>query len=1145
MCKKTILIALVIGCGLSAAFAQPKLVLNITSVDFGNVRIGVFDVRTGWSTFLMTNKGTDTLRVTNITSSKSVFFASPKKVNILPGGSFIDTVRFVPTSLGSVTADLTITSNDPASPIVIPLSGYGIGAGVVDPKTQAYRDDSRGDVQFRKEGVMDGNRVTTLFNNDGEIAHWPFQPSSVWPKGTDHSYLDGVALLIGAKIAAPGNGRVVTPMISAYREEVSKDPVTGEEWVLQPVPGYVNPSATRPAINKDPSTWPDAWPAALGLTSAWNGYWYGYFGRGVSNADFETYYVMDDSKMKKFSRAPFSYFPIASDSTRAGLGLRVEVRGFQWSHVLAEDIIFWHYDIVNISDHDYDTTCFGFYTDPGVGGTNNNGNSARYNTKLDLAYAWSTSGLGVPGNYKTGYVGYAYLESPGNPWNGIDDDEDVMIDERRDDNIDNNHNWIAFSDLNKNGNWDPGEPLNDDVGRDGVGPTDPQYTGPDEGEGDGIPTHGEPNFDETDKDESDQIGLQAISIYILADKGPTGGWPKNDDVMWGKMNGGFRDTLIQNTNISMVFSSGPFPWKQTRRERFSMALAFGSDLDNLIFNKQTVQDIYNANYNFSKPPYTPRVTAVPGNGQVFLYWDAVAELSVDRFLGFEDPNDLSKGYKKNFEGYLVYRSTEPEFNDIKVITDSKGEPKYWKPIGQFDLIDSIAGPDPVGINGAHFWRGSNTGLQHSYIDTDVKNGVRYYYAVVSYTKGDPNRGTRGLQPTECPKIITADYAGTIKFVDINCAVVTPNAAAAGYHPPSIEGSLDKATQGLGTGRLNLIVFDPSLVKEGDEYTVQFKANAPLPKYSTTSANIMMKRGTKIDTVLRNFTADNFGSDKYSFAFNGMVLSVLNDTVVSVVDSATGWVVGRSNVFMRAAVDNSFISRNVAWPSDYEIRFSGSVADTTAFDAAPQYPLMPVNFSITNTSTGKRVKFIIDDRDGSSTFTLGDTLRIVDGYASESDFKIVYKVSYGRPFGGTISYPQAGDRFVIKTRKPFFTGDIFSFKTHQARTDNDAAKNQLSDITVVPNPYIATAKWEPRSLYTSGRGDRKIEFKKLPAKCTVRIYTVTGSLVKTLYKDGSPMDGSLAWNLVSDDGMDIAYGLYVFHVQAEGIGEHVGKFAVVK
>jgi hypothetical protein len=236
---------------------------------------------------------------------------------------------------------------------------------------------------------------------------------------------------------------------------------------------------------------------------------------------------------------------------------------------------------------------------------------------------------------------------------------------------------------------------------------------------------------------------------------------------------------------------------------------------------------------------------------------------------------------------------------------------------------------------------------------------------------------------------------------------------------------------------------------------------------------------------------------------------------------------------------------VAWPSDYEIRFSGGAADTTAFDAPPQYPLMPVNFTVTNTTSGKRCKFIIDDRDVSGTFTLGDTIRVLDGYTNDVDFKIAYKVSYGRPFGGTVVYPQAGDRFVIKTRKPFYTNDSFTFTTHQAQTDNDAAKSQLSDISVVPNPYIATAVWEPRSLYTSGRGDRKIEFKKLPAKCTVRIYTISGALVKTLYKDTSPMDGSLAWNLVSDDGMDIAYGLYIFHVDAEGVGEYIGKFAVVK
>ncbi|MDZ7764155.1 MAG: hypothetical protein U5K00_06965 [Melioribacteraceae bacterium] len=50
----------------------------------------------------------------------------------------------------------------------------------------------------------------------------------------------------------------------------------------------------------------------------------------------------------------------------------MKLEDFQWSHVLAEDIIFWHYDIVNISDNDYEKTYFGFYTDTGVGGQADN-----------------------------------------------------------------------------------------------------------------------------------------------------------------------------------------------------------------------------------------------------------------------------------------------------------------------------------------------------------------------------------------------------------------------------------------------------------------------------------------------------------------------------------------------------------------------------------------------------------------------------------------------------------------------------------------------------------------------------------------------------------------------------------------------------
>ncbi len=1119
-------------------FAQPQGRFSPTSVGFGTIPLNTASQQT----FYVANGGNAALQVTGFTSTNPAMSVSPLTAIVAAGDSVAMTLVMRPRLVGPDTGSVGLVTNDPS--FTGHLSVSGTGQATVPASIVPYRSDAKGNVQYRKEGVMDGNQVLTLFNNNGEVGHWPFQPSGIWPKGTNHSYLDGVSVLIGAKVLAPGNNRVVTPVLAAYREEVDQDPITRELWVLEPVPGYAKPSATRPAINKDTSTIPNAWPQALGLTPEWDGFWYGYFGRGVTNSDFETFFVMDDSKDKEFTRPPFNYYPLSGDSTHGGIGVRVEVRGFQWSHVLAEDIVFWHYDIVNISDWDHDTTCFGFYTDPGVGGTNNSGNSGRYDTRLDLAYAWNPQGTGTPDNWKTGYVGYAYLESPGNSTNGIDDDEDGMVDETRDDGVDNDGDWVPYADLDNSGDWNIGEPLNDDLGRDGVGPQDLQWTGADVGEADGVPTPGEPNFDQTDKDESDQIGLQAVALYILADKGPTGGWPKNDDVMWNKMNSGFRDTTVNNTNISMVFSSGPFPLKQGRRERFSMALAFGEDLEDIIFNKETVQEIYDANYNFSKPPYTPHVTAVPGDGRVFLYWDAIAEQSVDRFMGLEDPNDPSKGYKRDFEGYLVYRSSDAEFNDIKLITDSKGSPKYWKPIAQFDLVDSIAGPDPVGINGAHFWRGNNTGLQHTYIDSTVTNGMRYYYAVVSYDMGDPNKGTNGLQPTECTKIITEDFNGVLKFVDINCAVVTPNAPSAGYVPPGVDGDLSTVTSGIGTGHLELTVLNPVEVTEGTQYDVTFSSTGLIAPYKTSDYSIIRTKGGAVDTLLKNVPMDKLAEGKYTGPFDGMILAVSNDTSVTIDYANSGWLVGSSTVVMLAAADNSIQARNVAWAADYEIRFFGSAADTTAFSLPPRYPQMPVPLQITNTTSGERVRFIVDDVDNSVTLSIGDTIRILDGYVNASTFKIVYKVTYGQPFGIPV-LPQDGDRYVLRTKRPFMTDDRFTFKTIASRSDADLARSELSRISVVPNPYIATATWERRTLYVSGRGDRKIEFKNLPTPCTIRIYTVTGQLVKTLYKESDPTDGSKAWDLISDDGADIAYGLYVYHVEAPGVGEHIGKFAVVK
>lgn len=1019
----------------------------------------------------------------------------------------------------------------------------------VTPQTQLYREEPKGNIQFRREGVMDGNQIRTLFYNNGEVGQWPYQPSGEWPKGSGHSYLDGVCVLIASEVTAPGNGQIIHPLETSYREWMDKDPSTGEIWGLEPVPGYVNPSSTKPAINTDPKSWPDFWPVALNLTPEWNGYWYGYFGRGVLNSDFETFFVMDDSRDKEFTRTPFNYFPIASDQDRGGLGLRVEVRGFQWSHVLAEDIIFWHYDIVNISDFDYPTTLFGFYTDCGVGGTDDSeDDNASFDLRLDLAYCFDSNGLGVPDNWLTGYYGYAYLESPGNGFDGIDNDEDGMIDERRDDGDDNDGDWIPYTDLNGNGVWDPdeNEPLNNDVGKDGVGPFDRQYIGPDEGEGDGHPTDGEPNFDKTDKDESDQIGLTAVSIYRLGQGGTGGGWPKDDESMWLKMTAGTFDTSLQRANISMVFSSGPFPLYQNLRERFSMALVFGENLDDIMFNKETVQQIYNANYNFSKPPIKPKLTAIPGDQKVILYWDNIAEESRDPFLGYQD-GDPTKGYKKDFEGYLIYRSTEPEFNDIKVITDSKGSPKYWKPIAQFDLKDSIKGPDPIGINGAHFWRGDDTGLQYSYVDTDVKNGVKYYYACVSYDMGDPNFGTAGLQPSECTKIITEDFAGNLQFVDINCAVVVPNAPVAGYLPPQIQGDIKHVAEGVGTGSLQINILDPRAVLEGAQYTVEFKSTDDYPLYRTSSYNIIKTYNGVTDTILK-VDSSYIGAGKISPPFDGIALTVLNDTAITIIDSLTGWMVGNSNLLIYPFPDATPI-RGIPWPADYEVTFYDTPQDTCYIQSPPLYRRFPVNLKVWNKTEGKYSKIAVKDNDGSQSLTIGDQIQILEfeGSISPTNVRFAWNLTYDAPAdpNATPIYPANGDKYLVTTSKQLKTGDKFIFSTKAVNVDNNLAKEQLSKIDVVPNPYLGAAVWERRNLNSTGRGERKIDFINLPSQCTIRIYTITGQLIKTLHKDSGFLDGTISWNLVTDDGMDAAYGVYVYHVDAPGVGEYIGKFALIK
>ncbi len=1068
----------------------------------------------------------------------------------------------------------------------------------------AQDQEGDGSNRWTQWGVMDGNRVRTLYSNHGEISRWPDQPSGEWPKGSGHSYIDGVAFIVSAK-TKDAQGRVITPMSTNYREFIDLDPITKVPWGFAPVFGYSNPLQDSPARSDDNVTWPQTWPDR---PVDWAGQWNGWFGKGVFNADLETYFVFDDAEDEEWIQAPHNFYPCEGDTSRGGLGLEVKARGFQWNHPLAQDVIFWLYEITNECDVDYDEVYFSQYIDWGIGGTDDSGDDeGAYDAQLDIAFAWDYDGIGSPGLWgPVGTAGYAFLESPGNFTDSKDNDDDGIIDERREsgkgeliegqDNIrayvesnydlakfedfylaleqmpayekglwwtgDEDMDWVSYTDLDENGFWDIGEPLNDDVGKDGLGPNNPNYPGADEGEGNGQPDEGEPNFDGLDKDESDQIGLTGFQVfdvhrYELIDDEQnfelfSEALPPLDDIV-----------LEGGRNLGMFFSSGAFPLKAGQTERFSMALLFAekdfndpTDISNssLARKKETVQQIYNADYQFARPPNKSNLTAIAGDGLVTLYWDDKAEDSYDPFIGEYD-----------FEGYMIYRSTEPNFEENLLITDAYGNTIYQKPLAQFDLKNGIKGLHPVAVNGVQFNLGNDTGLKHSYIDRDVINGKTYYYALVPYDRGLIERDDegnyvvgsdgviRGISPSTTSAIIKNDVAGNVS-VDVNTAVVTPRAPAAGYLPPEVE-ILDNDVQ--SNAEISINVLSKGSVIPEKEYLLSFRNDSVWQSrvnaeviLTDADTDALLYEGTLEEGTLQTPLIDGFSIDIQAPANVAVI-----DTSISLSETGGNYIAS----VVPASEKSQFTSRFIAYPGNFEINFTENMADTSIRVAFGMQEI-PVPFYVENTLTGKRESIaIIEDVEGlnNGEYDHGEMIVIIMGTepGKEPEFaggnwRASWAIRLTPPDpilqpNLTPEAPEAGASLRFEISKPPNQNDSFYFKMKGGSMDLLKAADDLDKIFVVPNPYVASSDFEPANTYRSGRGERRIYFTNLPAKCTIRIYTINGQLVQTLEHDSTIDNGQKPWDLITKDGMNLAYGVYLYHVEAPGVGEKIGRFAVIK
>lgn len=1076
-------------------------------------------------------------------------------------------------------------------------------------------------------GILDGNLVETNFRNHGELSRYDDRPHGVWPRGTGNRHIDGVGLMVGGAVMGErakwpqffGNSAdsILNPVIINYRDAGRRVGPGGDLWGWLPLEGFnnrrrlnpfINSREPLPALSRFEDSWPEFWPDRLDNPDdpGWAGQWNGLFGKGVFNADLEAYYVIDDLADMEYGIDPENglnyspkgiFYPDPADSTRGGMGLQVKVRHLQWANVLAEDIVFMLYEIKNIGQYEHDGLYFAHIQDYGFGQEENDG-QAEFDPQLDIAFGWDASGNGLDQGgrvYPIGYTGFAFLESPADPFDLLDNDEDGITDERRDsgpgqliegqDAIreyveanyvfssferafgpleerrayiagkwwtgDENMNWVAYEDLDGNGRFDEGEPINNDVGRDGLGPNDLGYPGPDSGEADGIPTPGEPNFDALDIPESDQIGLTGFDLNTRPFY-ESGDNLRTDDWMWGRIMtsifplGTRPEAFIGDVEPFLLFTSGPVSLPPGNTDFLSIAWIFGSNRADFYRNRRTVQNIYDANYNFAQPPFTPTLTAIPRDGQVILAWDSLALRSFDRFTQDFD-----------FEGFRLYKGTDPLLTDARVVTNVDGSPTFYRPIGQWDLINNISGTLPVLENTAVYNMGDNTGIEYFYVDDDVKNGKTYYYALVAYDRGvidtlDGGAISVQIDPQENVFNFSVDAFSNLRGTSINASVVVPRAKAAGFIDGGAAEDLSRVTEGAGTGSIKVTVVDENELEDVNAYEVVFRDTTISPtEFQTTSYSIRNLQTNQM--VLENQAMAS--SSPY---VDGFFIEFFNDTIIEEFPERTGWVIhaGQENEAVNAdptLLDNiqtNWIGRVSREPDDIvPWEYNGDDFELRFFDEDVYFPPRfqtsiyirdSINVVAYNKTKDREADLLILDTDDSGDFNAGDELIIAERIGV---YRFRHRVVFNAASEQQVA-PSAGDVFQIINKKPFKTGDLFRFTLTRSTTDTELAKDELERIAVVPNPYVATATWEPRNI-TQGRGDRRISFIHLPSTCTIEIYNLRGELIQRLEHQSSGSDGQVFWDLRNKDNQDVAYGVYIYHVSAPGIGEKTGKFALIK
>ena len=114
------------------------------------------------------------------------------------------------------------------------------------------------------------------------------------------------------------------------------------------------------------------------------------------------------------------------------------------------------------------------------------------------------------------------------------------------------------------------------------------------------------------------------------------------------------------------------------------------------------------------------------------------------------------------------------------------------------------------------------------------------------------------------------------------------------------------------------------------------------------------------------------------------------------------------------------------------------------------------------------------------------------------------------------------------KKPLTESDVFRFSTKASSYNTALVLDDLKKINVFPNPFYGLAKMDTQS------NDKFVTFTHLPQRAVIKIFNISGQLVRTIEKD-SP-GKTVTWNFSNNDGWLVAGGMYVAYIELPEFGK---------